>query len=269
MHPRRVDLQPSSCLVLKMRRHERQLVPTEQWVEHDFFGKVWTDRTAILLCDLWDTHWCSHAARQIDFLSQKIEQTLNVARAGGIQIIHSPSGTMSFYDNCTERRRAQNCPISTYWISPDRFDPPLSFDGMDFEHPSEYFSSKQNSNITIKSDDIISDDGIEIINFLSWKKITHLIYVGVHSNMCILERSFGIKQMVKWGIKCLLIRDLTDVFVAANQSAVARAEAAAITIKYIEQYWCPTTLNSDFLAAFGKPIDSDCSATRPAQQRDR
>ena len=34
--------------------------------------------------------------------------------------------------------------------------------------------------------------------------------MGVHTNMCVLNRTFAIKQMVKWGKNVLLVRDLTD-----------------------------------------------------------
>ena len=32
----------------------------------------------------------------------------------------------------------------------------------------------------------------------------------MHTNMCILDRTFSIKQMVRWGVDIALVRDLTD-----------------------------------------------------------
>ena len=35
--------------------------------------------------------------------------------------------------------------------------------------------------------------------------IKHLILFGVHTNMCVLHRSFAIKQMTRWGVPCVLV----------------------------------------------------------------
>jgi hypothetical protein len=32
----------------------------------------------------------------------------------------------------------------------------------------------------------------------------------VHANMCILNRIFAMRQMTIWGVRCNLVRDLTD-----------------------------------------------------------
>lgn len=46
--------------------------------------------------------------------------------------------------------------------------------------------------------DGISDNGWEVYNFLHQGGIKNLIIMGVHTNFCILNRSFAVKQMVKW-----------------------------------------------------------------------
>ena len=65
-------------------------------------------------------------------------------------------------------------------------------------------------------------------------------------NVCILHRSFGIKQMVRWGIHPILIRDLTDPMYNPAMSPFVSHEAGTdLVIGYIENFWCPTTLSSD------------------------
>jgi hypothetical protein len=34
--------------------------------------------------------------------------------------------------------------------------------------------------------------------------------MGVHTNICILNRGFGIRQMTRLGFNIVLVRDLTD-----------------------------------------------------------
>lgn len=59
--------------------------------------------------------------------------------------------------------------------------------------------------------------------------------------MCILNRSFGIKQMVRWGVSIALVRDLTDtLYNPAMRPYVSHDEGTQLLIGYIERFWCPT-----------------------------
>ena len=70
--------------------------------------------------------------------------------------------------------------------------------------------------------------------------------MGVHTNRCILNRSFGIKQMVKWGVNIALIRDLTDaMYNPAMSPYVGHHEGTRLVVSYIEKFWCPTISSED------------------------
>ncbi len=76
--------------------------------------------------------------------------------------------------------------------------------------------------------------------------ITQVLILGVHTNMCVLRRSFAIKQMVRWGVDIALVRDLTDtMYNPAMRPYVAHDEGTALVIGYIERFWCPTTTSAD------------------------
>jgi hypothetical protein len=65
--------------------------------------------------------------------------------------------------------------------------------------------------------------------------------MGVHTNMCILGRSFAIKKMLKRGMLPLLVRDLTDaMYNPAKPPYVSHDEGTALVINYIEKFYCPT-----------------------------
>ena len=67
--------------------------------------------------------------------------------------------------------------------------------------------------------------------------------------MCVLGRSFAIRQMVRWGKKVALIRDLTDaMYDPAMPPYVSHDEGTRLVIGYIEKFWCPTILSGDILA---------------------
>ena len=53
---------------------------------------------ALLICDLWDTHWCATARRQADELAPRINDFATAVRRSGGVVIHAPSQTDVFYD---------------------------------------------------------------------------------------------------------------------------------------------------------------------------
>ena len=74
--------------------------------------------------------------------------------------------------------------------------------------------------------------------------------MGVHTNMCVLNRTFAIKQMTKWGVRCVLVRDLTDsMYNPKDRPFVAHDRGTGLVIEHIEKYWAPTVLSADLVAA--------------------
>jgi hypothetical protein len=53
--------------------------------------------------------------------------------------------------------------------------------------------TRENPLLSFKPNDFISDDGKEICSLLQQKGIENVLTMGVHANMCILNRTFAIK----------------------------------------------------------------------------
>jgi hypothetical protein len=69
-------------------------------------------------------------------------------------------------------------------------------------------------------------------------QIDTVLFMGVHANMCILNRSFGVRQLSKWGLRCVLVRDLTDaMYNPASRPFVSHAASTELVIEHIEKYW--------------------------------
>lgn len=47
--------------------------------------------------------------------------------------------------------------------------------------------------------DYVSDSGVEIWNILEAHGITNVVLVGVHTNMCVIGRPFGLRQLKRAG----------------------------------------------------------------------
>src|SRR5262245_54628083 len=70
--------------------------------------------------------------------------------------------------------------------------------------------------------------------------------MGVNTNYCITNRSFGIRQMLKLGMNVVLARDLTDALYDPRQPPrVSHARGTEIVVEHIERYLCPSILSAD------------------------
>jgi nicotinamidase-related amidase len=218
-------------------------------------------KTALVLCDMWDRHWCSGAENRVGVLARKMEPVIQLARKHGVLIIHSPSETMAYYSQTTARinmlKIAALNPPEPLPLS----DPPLPIDdsdgGCDVADnklaPNTRVWSRENSAISMASEDLISDNGREIYSALKSRGIDAVLFAGVHTNMCILNRTFGIRQMARWGVRCVLIRDLTDaMYNPARSPYVSHGRGTELVIEHIEKYWAPTVTSEDLVRALAR-----------------
>jgi nicotinamidase-related amidase len=242
-----------------------QLLLRSQDLARDSRGRSWWQvverervvpavRTAVIVCDVWDAHWCRGAAERVDEMVPKMNEVLAAARERGAHIIHAPSETMDFYAGTPARQRMQTVARIDPPASADRPDPPLPIDDSDEGSDTGETSwstvwTRQHPALAIDDDlDGVSDDGLEVYSFLRREGIEQTLIMGVHTNMCVLNRSFGIKQMVNWGVDIVLVRDLTDaMYNPARPPYVSHDEGTRLVVSYIEKFWCPTVVSDQLL----------------------
>ncbi len=212
--------------------------------------------TALILCDMWDNHWCQGAARRVAVVAQHMAPVVDMARSRGVLIVHAPSDTMNYYAQAPQR-------LAILAIAPAQppaplplTDPPLPIDdsdgGCDTPNnplPVNYRAwTKEHPAIRIAPSDLISDNGREVYSALQSRGVKTLLVAGVHANMCILNRTFAIRQMSRWGIRCILIRDLTDaMYNPAMRPFVSHERGTELVIEHIEKYWAPTVTSAELM----------------------
>ena len=203
-------------LNLRCWRLDRDAGGHAMWRIETLQKRVPATRTAILICDMWDAHWSRGATERVDAMAPEMDRVIGSARARGVHIIHAPSDTLAAYTGTPARERTLAAPATAPPEPIQHVDPPLPIDDSDEgsdtgeHHPTRAWS-RQHPAIKIDHGcDTISDDGAEVYNLLRLWNIEQLLIMGVHTNMCVLNRSFGIKQMVRWQIPVALARDLTD-----------------------------------------------------------
>ena len=226
---------------------------SDTWIEARFEQSLAPAKTAIVITDIWDKHWCRGATERVSQLALRMEPLLKEARSAGILIIHAPSETMDFYAASDGRKLAQSAPRAEPPDAVPLHDPPLPIDdsngGCDTPGDIEHRAwTRETPLLTVSPGDVISDSGAEIYNVLRQRGIDTVFYMGVHANMCILNRTFGIRQMARWGIHCILVRDLTDaMYEPSSRPFVSHAEGTELVIEYIEQHWAPTVTSSEMM----------------------
>ncbi|MCY2984987.1 MAG: isochorismatase family protein [Planctomycetota bacterium] len=239
--------------------------------------------TALIICDVWDSHHCVNAVRRVQELAPRIESLATTLRASGATIIHAPSDCMPFYHSHPARDRAKATPtaanlpkdIST-WCDRipseeaaaypiDQSDGGEDDDPNDHQQWAEKLASEgrnpkapwrqQIPTISINSDlDFISDSGNEIWNILESKGIRQIVICGVHTNMCVLGRPFGLRQLSVHGKNVALIRDLTDtMYNPLRWPYVNHFSGTDLIIDHVERYVCPTTTSDQIFRSLNSP----------------
>src|SRR5207248_4665639 len=70
-------------------------------------------QTAIIICDMWDTHTCSLSAQRVAAMAPRMNHVVSASRSLGIMIIHAPSDTMKYYEGTPHRLRMQRAPMAS------------------------------------------------------------------------------------------------------------------------------------------------------------
>ncbi|HXJ59750.1 MAG TPA: PVC-type heme-binding CxxCH protein, partial [Verrucomicrobiae bacterium] len=250
----------ASELSLPTRARIRAAPDTNQWQVIERTVQWDPQKTAIVICDMWDQHWCAGATRRVAEMAPRMNDLIKKARAQGVFIIHCPSDTMKFYADTPGRKLAQSAPSVTpkvplqKWCSLDRTqEAPLPIDdadgGCDDVPPCKGYSAwkQQIPTLEIQPGDAITDSA-EAYYLMQERGIDNVIVMGVHLNMCVLGRPFSIRQMVKQGKNVLLMRDLTDTMYNSRQRPfVPHCVGTALMIEHVEKYWCPTISSVAFL----------------------
>jgi nicotinamidase-related amidase len=245
---------PHGSLKLKLRSRVETFKGSGVWDEVSVTREVPVGKVAIVICDMWDKHWCDGATTRCDALASRMAPVIQAARARGIQIIHAPSETMNFYQDTPQRRRMLLAPPVEPPKPFDLSDPPLPIDDSDggcdtAQKPWYKAWTRENAKIDIGEFDGISDNGLEVYRLLRQEGIEYLIVMGVHTNMCVLNRPFAIRQMTRWGVQCVLARDLTDtMYNPRMRPFVSHEQGTELVVQHIEKHWCPSLLSSDLVA---------------------
>lgn len=219
------------------------------------------EETAIIVCDMWDRHWCAGATRRVGQMAPRMNAVVKQARQAGVLIVHAPSGVLPPYHDHPAYLRGQteletlDLPqgIQQWCQGLDSEDKTLwpinQSDGGCDDHPACKQGSpwrRQIDSIHIADSDLISDSGAVIWRVFARRNIQNVILMGVHTNMCVIGRPFGLRNMKRAGKNVVLCRDLTDtMYNSRMKPQVNHFSGTDLIVAYIERYVCPSILSTD------------------------
>lgn len=241
----------------------------------DADGRTWHSRTqrvqwrgsktAIVVCDMWDQHWCQGATRRVGQMAPRMNKVLHAARRAGVLVIHCPSSCMDAYRDTPQRALAMQAPEVTTdpplqaWCHLDRAKEGIlpiddSDGGCDCQPQCQGGSPwrRQIDTLEIAAEDAITDRA-EAYYLMKQRGIENVLVMGVHTNMCVLGRPFSIRQLKYQGMNVVLVRDMTDTMYNPRMPPfVSHFTGTDLVVDHIERHWCPT-ITSDQIAG-GQPF---------------
>ncbi len=242
----------------------------------------WAPReTAIIVCDMWDSHHCLNAVRRAGEMAPTMDRVLKAARDRGVVIIHAPSSCMDAYADHPARKHATATPRAkapprdiAQWCrkipNEEKGTYPIDqSDGGEDDDPAEHTKwaeelaakglnpkspwKSQLAALAIEPRDYISDGGEEIWSILEDRGVKNVILMGVHLNMCVLGRPFGLRQMARYGKTVALMRDMTDTMYNPKASPyVSHFAGTDLIIEHVEKFVAPSITSDQFLG--GSPF---------------
>lgn len=244
-------------LVFTVRRQVKDTGGLEGWKTVEKTSAWDPHETAVVICDMWDAHWCRGATARVAEMAPRMNEVLTILRNRGALIIHCPSNCMKYYEGTPQRILAQSAPPvmgvrhlkdSLPWDPQREARLPVddSDGGCDCDPQCKQGSpyTKEISTLAIGPNDAITDS-VEAYYLMRAKGIKNVIIMGVHANMCILARPFGVRQLVAQDLNVVLMRDLTDTMYNSRRwPNVSHFRGTGLVVEHIERYWCGTISSS-------------------------
>jgi nicotinamidase-related amidase len=175
-------------------------------------------KIAVIVVDMWNFHWCMTAAERVSAMAPRMNSVLSIARELGMQVVWNPSDVVTSYSGYPQYEKAVAAkPVKAPQTRDDikvHFTAPVGrcMCGRGIGCRVNYGWDGMCPDLKIAANDLISSSTDEIYSLLTERGITDIIYMGVHTNMCVFGKPGAMSNMWKAGFNCMLARDLNDAF---------------------------------------------------------
>ena len=214
-------------------------------------------QVGVIAVDVWNFHWCKTATMRVDAFVPRMNKALEAARALGMKVMLCPSDVVDNYVGYPQREAIFALPRVTVPKLVDAACPPVpdaggcacgrercavnyGWDGM---HPA----------LKIGDNDLMPDTQAEVYAICQRFGLTHLIYVGFHTQVCLLGKPMGLRAMKEAGLNCVLARDMTDAHPGYDPSRNFTPDLNTDqVVEHFEKHLAPTIHFQQELTRLGK-----------------
>lgn len=204
---------------------------------------------ALVVIDAWAYHWCITWCGLAGGRLLRLDHALGAARQLGFTIVHCPTDFIHPYLTKPQRQRMAALPRMPLPGAAAKAPPfpegeagPRSqgclCSGTHMCIPN-YGGGGIDPRITIADDDLICADGVELFTWCKRHDITHLVYTGFATNICLTGKPEGLLAMVGAGLDCVFARDMTEAH-GTNTGAASANRYTAACVAHVEKHVAPT-----------------------------
>lgn len=202
-------------------------------------------RVGVIAVDVWNFHWCKTATMRVDAFIPRLNRALDAARELGMTVMLCPSDVVDNYVGFPQREAVLALPSVTV---PQVVDVqcPAAPDAGGCACGRErcavnYGWDRMHPGLRIGAADLMPDTQAEVYALCQQLGLTHLIYVGFHTQVCLLGKPMGLKAMKSAGLKCVLARDLTDAHPGYDPARSFTPDLnTAQVVEHFEKFLAPT-----------------------------
>ena len=218
--------------------------------------KIDPKKIGVIVVDMWNSHGCNTCVAYLGAMVPRMNRTLECARNLGMQVIWAPAGVAAMYAGLPQREAA--IAVERLPLPESRGIPIPQFGGGGMCGPGIRCMGGPGwdamaPGLIIEENDLISDWQDEVYSLCTERGLTHLIYMGVHTTQCILNRPFAMVAMANFGFNVILARDLTDAGTGYNpQTGVTPDDGTAHVVGEIEKILAPSIVMKDEMEKAGQ-----------------
>lgn len=222
-------------------------------------------RVGVVVVDVWNFHWCKTATMRVDAIVPRMNRALAALRDLGMTVMLCPSDVVDNYVGMPQREAIFALPTVTVPQVMNVTCPPVpdaggcacgrercavnyGWDGM---HPD----------LRIGDGDLMPDTQAEVYAICQQRGLTHLLYLGFHTQVCLLGKPMGLKAMKSAGLQCILARDMTDAHPGYEPERGFTPDLnTQQVVEHFEKHLAPTLHLQNELARIGRwdesvPVD--------------
>jgi hypothetical protein len=219
--------------------------------------KIAPARVGVVVVDMWNYHWCKTATMRVAALVPRMHKALDAARELGMTVMLCPSDVVDNYAGWPQREVIFGLPRHAVpALAHIECPPPPNGGGCACGRDRctvNYGWDAMHPDLHIARDDLMPDTLQDVYSICKERGLTHLIYMGVHTQVCLLGKPMGLRNLKAAGLRCILARDLTDAHPGYDPaSGFTPDRHTAEVVEHFEKHLAPTINMAEELSKLGK-----------------